>query len=118
MNYITQPFFLLECKFEDPTRVRVSSMSTKSSTSHSYQTLRSSVCRQRLTCSSLLSGNWIGSLIRLAASGSCEGTTLTGKNIGNQLIMSLLLRSIVSGLVLSSTTACSSSLSSSRTVEA
>jgi hypothetical protein len=42
-SYITHAFFLLECKFVELTRVRTSSISTKSSTSHSYQTLRSSV---------------------------------------------------------------------------
>jgi hypothetical protein len=59
-NYMTQAFFLLECRVVELTRVETSSMSTKSSTNHSYQTIRSSVCRHILTSSSLLSGNCIG----------------------------------------------------------
>jgi hypothetical protein len=58
--YIIHPLLLLECRSETFKRTRWPPIVMKLSTSHSYQTLRSSVCRQKLTSTSELAGNCMG----------------------------------------------------------
>jgi hypothetical protein len=106
--HIKQAFFLLDPISDIPTLFRFRLVASKTSTTHSYHTPRSSVCRHICTAISAPFGTNNGvckfhsartqnSLLR-------EGKhTLIGKKIGNQLIMSLLFCSIVTGFVDSST---------------
>jgi hypothetical protein len=60
-THIMQPLLLLECISEILRRTLCPPGSVmKLSTSHSYQTLRSSVCLQKLTSTSDLAGSCMG----------------------------------------------------------
>lgn len=58
--YIMQPLLLLECNSDMPSCILWPPTFIKLSTNHSYQTLRSSVCRQKLTSTSESAGNCMG----------------------------------------------------------
>lgn len=60
LHYIMHPLLLLECRSDTPSRTLCPSIMIKLSTSHSYQTFRSSVCLQKLTSTSELAGSCIG----------------------------------------------------------
>jgi hypothetical protein len=59
-SYIMHPLLLLECRSEMLKRTLCPLIIMKLSTSHSYQTLRSSVCLQKLTSTSELAGSCSG----------------------------------------------------------
>lgn len=95
---------------EAPTLTRVlGPTQVNASTIHSYHTLVSSVCRHILTSNSVSWGKYSGFCIMVSKLSAriwgygAGNLTLRGKKIGNQEIMSLLLRSIWSGTVLIST---------------
>jgi len=64
--HIMHPLLLLECKSDTLSRIRCPPTTMKLSTSHSYQTLRSSVWRQKLTSTSEFAGSCIGVCYTLA----------------------------------------------------
>lgn len=87
--HIKQASFSLLCNSELPTLILLDPCRTYASTSHSYHTLRSSVCLHMLTSTTPPSGRNIGNF--------------NGKKIGNQLIIPALFSSIVRGFVDNST---------------
>jgi hypothetical protein len=105
--YIKQAIFRLEHSSDEPTLILFEGPTqVHASTSHSYQTLVSSVWRHMLTSSSVSAGKYSGcyNLVSIdPRPGGCSGLTLRGKKIGNQEIISLLFWSIRSGWMLIST---------------
>lgn len=105
--HIKQPLTLDECSSEVAVCILLVPEVANTSTSHSYHTLRSSVCRHIDTSISALSGTNMGvcqfeSVVWLFRDTSHRVRTLRGKKIGNQLIISRLFASMVTGFVLSS----------------
>ena len=102
--HIKQLFFRLECSSDIDSFRLLPLISRSTSINHSYHTPRSSVCLHRLTMTSALSGMCTGVFAPVSNKLTLKCLvgllyTFNGKNIGNQLIMSLLFSSMVTGLV-------------------
>src|SRR5688572_5999107 len=102
-HYIRHAIDRLLQSSDDPILIRVEGPThVQASTSHSYQTLVSSVCRHMLTSSSVSAGKYSGCFVMsvsehvVTTDGVCL-LTLKGKKMGNHEIMSLLFSSMRSG---------------------